>query len=61
MADKILSQLYLTIVNSCVKKSKKKRKIVPFKYFVKNRGFDATTMPNTAFLPAAAGSMQPSL
>jgi len=44
-----------------VKKSKKKRKIVPFKYFVKNKGFDATTMPNTAFLPAAAGSMQPSL
>jgi hypothetical protein len=44
-----------------VKKSKKKRKIPSFKQFVQNKLQDSSTMPNTAFLPAATGGMQPSL
>jgi len=52
---------YLASVNRSVQKSKKKKKLVPFKYFVKNVHMDSQNMPNTAALPAAGDSLQPRL
>lgn len=68
-AGKFHSYLYLPSLNTSVQKSKilkkkilrKPKPLVAFKYFVKNRGWDASTMPSTANLPAGGGGMQPSL